>query len=73
MRRKTRAIARTVTGAAAMLGFGLFGALSYASGLADQPAPVNPVVPVTVTGCPQEDSCDIDYHGGAWTITPQVP
>lgn len=70
MTRKTRAIARTVTGTAAILGLGLFGALSYASGLADQPAPT---APVTVTGCPSEDSCDIDYHGGTWTITPAVP
>lgn len=68
MTTKTRAITRTVTGAAAMLGLGLFGALSYASGLADQPAPVNPSAPAVVTGCPSEDSCDIDYHDGAWRI-----
>lgn len=73
MTRKTLAITRTVTGAAAMLGLGLFGALSYASGLADQPAPVNPSAPVTVTGCPSEDSCVLDYSHGTWTITQVTP
>lgn len=29
--------------------------------------------PARVEGCPTEDSCRIDYHDGAWYITPQVP
>ena len=36
------------------------------------PQPENQA-PARVEGCPTEDSCRIDYHDGAWYITPQVP
>lgn len=29
--------------------------------------------PVTVTGCPTEDSCEATYADGVWTITPIIP
>lgn len=29
--------------------------------------------PVTVTGCPSEDSCTADYRDGVWHITAVTP
>lgn len=29
--------------------------------------------PITITGCPTEDSCKIDYRHGVWQITPDTP
>ncbi len=43
------------------------GVFAYAQSLHVEPAPV------TVTGCPTEDSCIVDYSHGAWTITQATP
>lgn len=37
------------------------------------PRPIVLDAPVTVTGCPTEDSCEATYDNGVWTITPIIP
>jgi hypothetical protein len=29
--------------------------------------------PLTIGGCPSEDSCTVSYRDGVWTITPVIP
>lgn len=50
----------------------LCGGLVLLDSVADEPSGPKSV---TVTGvhCPTEDSCEIDYRGGAWHITEVQP
>jgi hypothetical protein len=57
-----------------MTGLAVAGWLAFSAGalmLMSQGETVD--APVTVTSCPHEDSCSVDYHDGAWHVTRVVP